>query len=126
MDKYLYHRNNLYNIIKEHTNNYHLERFNKISVEKHLTPINFKIESSNNYYMFGKYNEKGILNRSSKLFNKSQREYIIIDKFNVIDNILIILNNNNIFFQVLYFAILLLIHYFHLLLLLLLYLLPCH
>ena len=97
MNKYLYHRNNLYNIIKDNANNYHLERFNKISVEKHLTPINFKIESSNNYYMFGKYNKKGIL-KNNILFNKSQRDYIIIDKFNVIDSILIIINNNNVKF----------------------------
>ena len=60
MDKYLYHRNNLYTIIKETANNYHLERFNKVSVEKHMTPINFKTESANNYHMFGKYNKKAI------------------------------------------------------------------
>ena len=98
MNKYLYHRNNLYTIIKEQANNYNLERFNKISVEKHLTPINFKIESSNNYYMFGGYNKKGIV-KNNILFNKSQRDYIIMDTFNVIDNILIILNNNNILYS---------------------------
>ena len=53
MNKYLYHRNNLHTILKEQANNYYLERFNKISVEKHMTPINFKTESSNNYHMFG-------------------------------------------------------------------------
>ena len=57
MNKYLYCRNNLYNIIKEDANNYHLDRFNKVSVEKHMTPIIFKTESANNYHMFGKYNE---------------------------------------------------------------------
>ena len=41
MNKYLYHRNNLYNIIKETANNYNLERFNKVSFEKYMTPINF-------------------------------------------------------------------------------------
>ena len=60
MDKYLYHRNNLYNIISENSHLYHLERFNKVSVEKHMTPINFKTESANNYHIFGKYDKKGI------------------------------------------------------------------
>ena len=39
---------------------------------------------------------KKVFKKNSILFNKSQRDYIIIDKFNVIDSILIIINNNNI------------------------------
>ena len=78
--KYLYHRNKLYNIIKEHESTYHVERFNKVSINKHLTPINFKPESANNYHIFGRYTEKGILNIPGKLFKKSQKDYIIIDK----------------------------------------------
>ena len=95
MNKYLYHRNNLYNIIKETANNYNLERFNKVSFEKYMTPINFKTELADNYHVFAKYDRKGIV-KNNILFNKTQRDYIIIDKFNVIDSILIIINNNNI------------------------------
>ena len=58
MNKYLYSRNNLYNIIKEDANNYHLERFNKNLIVKHMTPINFKIESANNYNLFVSYDKK--------------------------------------------------------------------
>ena len=94
--KYLYHRNKLYNIIKEHESTYHVERFNKVSINTHLTPINFKPESANNYHIFGRYTEKGILNIPGKLFKKSHKDYLIIDKFDILNNTLIIINDNNI------------------------------
>jgi hypothetical protein len=71
MNKYLYSRNNLYNIIKEDGNNYHLERFNKKMIVKHMTPINFKIESANNYNMFLTYDKKQPLNKKIFYFRKA-------------------------------------------------------
>ena len=81
-NKFLYCRNNLYKIIKEDARNYNLERFNKLTNLKHDTPINFKIQSVNNFNMFLTYDNKPPL-KSNILFQKSQRDFILIDKFNL-------------------------------------------
>ena len=81
-NKFLYCRNNLYKIIKEDAYNYNLERFNKVTNLKHMTPINFKIESANNYNMFLTYDKKQPL-KNNILFQKTQRDFILIDQFNL-------------------------------------------
>ena len=75
-NKFLYCRNNLYKIIKEDDHNYNLERFNKLTNLKHMTPINFKNESVNNYNMFLTYDKKQPL-KNNILFQKSQLDITI-------------------------------------------------
>ena len=77
-DKYLYYKQDLYYILKEDTNNYYLQRYNNIFIQTHKTPIHFKPETDDDYYMFLQYDCQ-YQYKYTKLFSKNQEDYIIFD-----------------------------------------------
>ena len=95
-DKYLYYKQDLYYILKEDTNNYYLQRCNNIFIQKYETPIHFKPETDNDYYMFLSYEHKDQY-KNTKLFNKNQEDYIIVDNIDITKHkdILVITRINN-------------------------------
>ena len=96
-DKYLYYNQDLYYILKEDTNNYYLQRCNNIFIQKYETPFHFKPETDNDYYMFLSYEHKDQY-KNTKLFNKNQEDYIIVESISIRKHkdILVIKRVNNI------------------------------
>ena len=96
-DKYLYYKQDLYYILKEDTNNYYLQRYNNIFIQTHKTPIHFKPEINDDYYMFLQYDCQ-YQYKYTKLFSKNQEDYIIFDDIDITKHkdILVITRTNNI------------------------------
>ena len=96
-DRYLYYNQDLYYILKEDTNNYYLQRCNNIFFQKYETPIHFQPDTDNDYYMFLSC-EHDDQHKFTKLFNKANEGYIIVDDISICKHkdILMITRVNNI------------------------------
>ena len=96
-DRYLYYKDNLYQILKEDTNNYYLKKCHKKFSSCESTPIHFKPDTDRDYNLFLRfdceYNHNYLV---TKLLDKNQEDYIIVDEIYKHNDILVITRTNNI------------------------------